>query len=261
MDTNETTIYTAVLISSAVTGLLLLYFAVTMYRSHSKHFRLLRGYFYDEMELLEKERNRIARDLHDELGPLLVLTKIHLSQVTSVNREDRKRINTAIENTERLTERFGGIARNLTPRMLASKGLAAALEEYVEQYNEASTIQMQLDYRIQRRPDHYYALHLYRIVQELIHNAARHSGADMLHIQLAEHRNRIYLLYTDNGKGINEASLQKGEGLGVKSLQNRAVMMGGKLEFKSDAVHGTEYYFEIPINEFYEGGNKPGDRR
>lgn len=261
MDTNETTIYTAVLISSAVIGLLLLYFAVTMYRSHSKHFRLLQGYFYDEIELLEKERTRIARDLHDELGPLLVLTKIHIGQLQLNEDENNKRIKNALENIEVLTERFGGIAKNLTPRILMSKGLAVALEDYIEQYKEATNIDMQLEYNIQRRLEHYYALHLYRIIQELIHNAAKHSGADMLHIQLAEHRNRIYVLYTDNGKGMNEASLQKGEGLGVKSLQNRAVMMGGKLEFKSDAVHGTEYYFEIPINEFYEGGNKPGDRR
>ncbi|MGH2565942.1 MAG: hypothetical protein ACRDE5_15600, partial [Ginsengibacter sp.] len=73
------------------------------------------------------------------------------------------------------------------------------------------------------------------------------SDATMLHVQLWEGKRKIYLYYKDNGKGFPNQSVDKNEGIGLNSLQNRATMMGGKMSYDSYQESGTEYFFEIPL--------------
>ena len=132
MDTNETTIYYAVLITGIVLGIILFYFAITIYRSHNKHFRLLRKHVLAEIELLEQERTRIAHDLHDDLGPLLLIAQKHIQTTNGKAIEDSEHLAKAIKKIEELHERFAGIAQNLTPKVLVTKGLQTALEDFIE---------------------------------------------------------------------------------------------------------------------------------
>lgn len=262
MDTQETNLYHAVLISCFVIGIIFLYFAIAMYRSNSKHFRLLRKYVLAEMELLEKERTRIACDLHDELGPVLATTRMQLKLAAKLQPAADHHLETAVENIKDVTERMGGIARNLTPKVLVTRGLRIALEDFVEQYNEGSKIDMQLRYSIHHQPEPFFALHLYRIVQELIHNAEKHSDAAHVLIQLKEQKKRIYLYYTDDGKGIKkEENSSSKTGLGLNSLESRAVVLGGKMHCKSMPGKGTSYFFELPITIQSDEANNNRNRR
>lgn len=260
MDTAETTIYTAVLITGIVIGMIIIYFAFTILRSHRKYFKLLRQQFLAEMELLEKERNRIARDLHDELGPLLTVARIHIEATEGVSQEDRHHLEKADEKIKILTERFSGIAKNLTPKALASKGLQIALEDFFEECREISPIKMELAYQIESRLFINTSLHLFRMIQEMMHNAMKHSGASKLHIQLKEKKRKIYLFYKDNGMGIMNKNTSPGNGLGMQSIQNRAEMLGGKMIVIKPKEKGTEYFFEIPLEKSDEPTNKNSDR-
>src|ERR1700751_4273266 len=94
----ETSIYTAVLITAVVVGALLIYFGITIFRNQRKHFKLLTEHFLEEMERLEKERIRIATDLHDELGPVLSVTQIHIDKITPGNDKDAMHLKKASEN-------------------------------------------------------------------------------------------------------------------------------------------------------------------
>jgi signal transduction histidine kinase len=262
MDTNETTIYTAVLITGIVIGAIILYFAISMFRNHRRHFKLLSQQFQEEMELLEKERTRIARDLHDELGPLLSVVQIHINAIGELNSNDREHLEKASQKIEALTERFSGIARNLTPKILITKGLKTALEDFIEDYSEVTAIQMRLHYRAKSNYNTFFTLHIYRILQELIQNGVKHSGATILEIQIVEFKGKLYLYYTDDGKGIDEQKLTKQDtGLGLASLKNRAEMLSGKMKRKSNSMKGTEYFFEIPIKPNYEAAFKNSNSR
>lgn len=246
MDTTETNIYTAVVTSAFVICFVLLYFAVILYRGRIKYFRLLAKQLLAEMDVLERERTRIARDLHDDIGPMLAVTKIQLEQLlpSSVTKENRPV--PVLQNLVTITERLGEIALNLTPKLLQRKGLETALNDFVDQFSTASGIAMQLDYHVKSRISAEYALHIYRIVQELIHNAVKHSEASHVHIQLKEHKQKLYLFYTDNGKGFDVSMKQdRTTGLGLGSLQNRALLLGGKMTRTKSK--GTDYVFEIPI--------------
>lgn len=247
MDTIETTIYTAVLITAIVIGAILIYFAVTIFRSHRKYFKMLRRQFLAEMELLEKERNRIAKDLHDELGPLLTVARMNIETAEGVSAEDRKHLEKAREEILSLNERFAEIAKNLTPRSLVSKGLQTALEDFFDQCKEVSPIKMELIYAINSRVYINTSLQVFRMVQEMLHNAMKHSEASELTVQLKERKGKIYLFYRDDGKGIDPGTIRNQTGIGLGSLQSRAEMLGGKMIPLTGSKKGTEYLFEIPL--------------
>ena len=252
MDTTETTIFTAIVITGVVIGTIFIYFTITIYRNHRKHFRLLSQNFVAEMELLEKERTRIATDLHDELGPILALTKIQLNSVDGLSSEQKIHLSKAENNIKLLTERFSGIAKNLTPKALVNKGLETALRDFLEQFENLTALKMELHYRIKSNLDILHSLHIYRMVQELIHNTIKHSGATNVQIELSERKNRIYILYKDNGIGFLKKKLnEKSNGLGLQSIRNRVEMLGGKMDNTATLKSGVEYFFEIPLQPIY----------
>ena len=262
MDTNETTIFTAVLITGIVIGTIFIFFTITIYRNHRKHFKLLSRQFVAEVELLEKERSRIATDLHDELGPILAVTRIHLNTLDKLDEEQRQHLAIAEQNIAVLTERLGGIAKNLTPKALATKGLKVALQDFIEQMQDIPGIRVKMEYRLKSELKMLHALHIYRMIQELIHNSLKHSGATQLNIQLAEGKNKIYFLYNDNGIGILKPDNAKTSmGLGLESISNRIDMLGGKMDQSKIPETGVEYFFEIPLRPFYERKNNNRNSR
>lgn len=250
MDTNETTIYHAVLITGFVLGIILFYFAITIYRSHNKHFRLLRKHVLAEIELLEQERTRIANDLHDEIGPLLTISQIQVRTASGATLKDNEHLTKAATTIEQLHERFAEIAQNLTPKTLVTKGLHTALEDIIDQYKEVSSIDIKFEDKLSTKLTNVYSLHIYRIVQELFHNSVKHSGASVILLQLAERKQTLYLFYSDNGKGMS-LNGKEPAGLGLGSLKSRAVLLGGKMRCSS-SKKGTEYFFELPISTYYE---------
>lgn len=182
----ETSIYTAVLITGIVLGTLMIYFALAISRNQRKHFKMLRNHVLAEMQRLEEERTRIARDLHDELGPLLSVTQIHINAVTDIGEKNGLHLDTANSNIRVLMQRFGEIARNLTPRVLVTKGLHIALNDFFEQYREVTDIKLGYHYNVETNIPAATSLHIYRIVLELVHNAVKHSGAASVDVLLHE---------------------------------------------------------------------------
>ncbi|WP_164972686.1 sensor histidine kinase [Lacibacter luteus] len=213
-----------------------------------------------EMEVMERERTRIASDLHDELGPLLAMTKIQLEQLQPQTDTEKQRHANAVQNLVTLMHRSGEIARNLTPKVLLTKGLQTALADFVEQFSEVSKMKMKLNYRLVSKPSSFYALQIFRIVQELVYNAVKHSEAENLHIELREYKRKLYLFYTDDGKGIERLKATiDGTRLGLNSLQNRAYLLGGKMKQLQPQIRGTEFLFELPI-QIYDERKDPHHR-
>lgn len=240
----ETTIYYAILISSIVLGIVFGYFTITIFRTQRRHYKALQARFLAEINLLENERTRIARDLHDELGPLLSVIRIQTS-VTNETAHDELR-EKACQNIDYVTERLGGIARNLTPGQLINKGLDVALQDFFDQYREVSPIRMVFRYEVKSFIDTDTGLHVYRMIQELVHNSVKHSGASEIDVHLKERKKKLYILCKDNGKGMgHEMPAHQDKGIGLESLRSRTEMLGGKIHFHSTG--GTEYFFEIPL--------------
>jgi len=247
MDTIETSIYTAVLISGVVLAIIFFYFGFTIIRRQRKHFEIQRAHFLDEIARLDAERNRIASDLHDELGPLLSITRIEVSEIQTEDAESLQLQQRAYKRIDEVTERLGGIAKNLIPRKLLQKGLKAALTEFFDQYQEVTPIKLELEYRVKQALQAPLKLQVYRMVQEIVHNAVKHSGGSKIEVVLYERKGWLYVYCKDDGKGIKEKNMDKSTGLGMQSLRNRATMLGGRMQYFAEK--GAEYFIEIPIND------------
>jgi signal transduction histidine kinase len=91
-------------------------------------------------------------------------------------------------------------------------------------------------------------LQLYRIVQEAIHNAIKHANATQIDVKLNLSKNELNLLISDNGRGMEINNSRSTAGNGLKSLKNRALIIGGEFNIHSKAGKGTHLQFEIPLN-------------
>jgi two-component system, NarL family, sensor kinase len=248
MDTYETTIYTAILITATVLGCIIVYFAISVFKHQRKYIEMQRLYFLNEVNLLEKERTRIARDLHDEIGPLLSLTKIQVAGLDAPDEWQQKLLGKANENLDMLFDRMGAIAANLTPGILVKKGFPMAIREFVMDYSELHPLKIELKYEVQTEVPFKLSIHLFRIIQEITHNTIKHAQAHRLMLHIKERGHCIYIFSKDDGKGFDEAGALKAEGgLGLRSLRSRTGMMGGKVKCTTRAGAGTEYFFEIPL--------------
>lgn len=246
MDTHEASIYTAVVITALVLGSTIIFFAFSIFRQQRRYIKMQRMYFSVELELLEKERYRVARDLHDELGPSLSLSRSHISEIQAVDPQSLMHIEKASGFLFDVMQKMGQIAHNLAPVSLEKKGLKFALMEFLEGLQEVSNIRFELIYYIKEEMELNRRIHLYRIVQELGHNAVKHSGASKMDIHLKEKNDKIYLYSKDNGSGfeMNRAFLSNGLGLG--SIKSRTELLKGKMRWQSKSQNGTMYFFEFP---------------
>jgi signal transduction histidine kinase len=247
MDPQEARIYTAVLIISVVLGIIITYFIISIIRQQRRSLRLYKQSIYTEITTLEKERTRMAEDLHDEVGPVLSAVKLRVSSLDIHNKVDEEQVLKTNEQIDNLLKRMREISFDLMPNSLLRKGLPAALLEFIEYCNKSS----QLDIRFQYAElylTQQQSINLYRIIQEIIHNTIKHAGASELFIELREEKNQVVLATRDNGVGFNyDAKAKEGSGLGLHNLLRRSEIINGKMFFESRKGKGTTYIFEIPI--------------
>ncbi len=187
------------------------------------------------IHIQEEERKGIAQDIHDELGAVLSIMRMHLIMLEekTVDTEEKK-ILSAVVNARKLSETalasVRSISHRLMPPQLEQFGLIKTLDGVVQQMNETGTINIQLTVL----PDMVKLswlidLGLYRIILELINNTIKHAGANNIVLLFSCDHKFVTCVYTDDGKGMplhNEI-----KGLGLMSIEGRASALGGVVKF------------------------------
>jgi two-component system, NarL family, sensor kinase len=245
MDTTETRIYTAFLIGSLVVGALLFYFALRIVRLHKKHLAVLSNTYMYEVELLEHERNRIANDLHDDLGPLVSIACTLIQNSTGASEDDQLFLRKAEQALQELNEKFRETARNLSTDVLHANGLQYSIERFLNRCKLVSKIDFELKCKLEFQPNSRFGLQVYRIVQELVHNAMKHSDAGKVQLKLVIKNNQLYLFYEDDGIGLPTGTVT--EGMGIKGMRSRVMMLNGFMDVQDRKQGGTRFYFSLPI--------------
>src|SRR5215208_4541991 len=146
MDGKETSIYTAVLIVSIVLGIVITYFIVSIIRQHRRSLALYKRSIHMEITTLEKERARMAADLHDEVGPVLSAVKLKLSSLDIHNESDVLEVKKTNDQIDGLLRRMREISFDLMPNSLIRKGLPAALNEFIEYCGRSSSLHIRFQY-------------------------------------------------------------------------------------------------------------------
>ncbi|MCG6658015.1 histidine kinase [Halomonas campisalis] len=206
---------------------------------------------------LEKERRRISRELHDGINQLLVSARFKLERVDdALGRGDHLDASSSLAATDRILETgiqdLRRLAYDLRPSMLDDLGLVAALESLCSGLVERKPVQIQFESNIDSRQcQPVLATALYRITQESLHNIEKHAGrVHQVRVKVRRRRSWVYLEIEDDGEGFawrpDQSQEQDGSGLGLRNIQDRVDLLGGRLTIDTAPGKGVRIRLKVP---------------
>lgn len=196
----------------------------------------------------ENERERLARDLHDGLGPLLSASKIYVHNIK--NREDCENIDLQINRLEHIINEaiisVKEISNNISPHVLRNFGLIKAIKTFLSKLTICDRVQTNFFLDESKRYAEVYEITLYRTIAELLNNTTKYAEAQNVVITLKEEYSKLQLWYSDNGKGFDfEVTIQNRRGLGLFNIISRVKSLGGYVNFNSNPGEGMMVYIEL----------------
>jgi len=248
MDTQETRIYLAIIITGLVLGTIIVYFTISVIRQQRKNLELQKANALAEISAMEKERARIAADLHDDMAPVLSVIKFRVEHAALPGEDSKEQLKIASEQLDGLVIRMREVANNLMPSALHRKGLISAVGEFTREARDSSGIAITVTTNKELETGEEKSIHIYRMIQEVVHNCIKHAKATRLDLSFEEKNGTLRIECRDNGIGFDYAlSSALQDHIGLRSIRNRTEMMGGTLQVESKPGKGTWYLFEIPI--------------
>jgi len=213
-----------------------------------------KGLLKSSLQSQESERERIAQDLHDEIGPVLSAVKINLNLLANKIKQSEdptSLINDTLKDVDETIDTIRRISKDLLPATLKNFGLSPAFNELCVKINNPDFMKINLiEYGIPFRFETSRELGLYRIGQELLNNALKHSDAENVDLQLNWHPKNINLTIKDNGKGFDFYHLNSitpwQKGIGLNNIEARINAINGFVNYHSKIGRGTEV--EVGLN-------------
>lgn len=200
------------------------------------------------LETQEKERKRIAEDLHDRVGSMLSTVRLQFSRFKPTGNENGteqfEKVGHLLDET---CEEIRQVSHNLVSGVLSTFGLLPALNDLAQALCESSHLQIDIQtHGMDVRMESDTEIHIYRMLQELFNNTIRHAQATEVHIDLSRFGNQLTLMYSDNGKGFDTAILEQ-TGIGLKNLYSRVEKLNGSLHIDSGKGNGSTFVFTFQL--------------
>jgi len=206
----------------------------------------------------ELERQRLSRELHDGLGQVLIALKLKLENVGSSEDSNAQKILHEVKHTFNTTiDEVRRISNDLMPAVLQEFGLPTALRNLLETVKEDKKLKVNLKVNGNFDDlDKTTKTYLYRIAQEAVSNAVKHSGATAIDINLGKREDAISMSIEDNGCGFDSNSVVVVRGNGLLNMRERAGLLRGRLEIGPGLSGGTRVALSIPYKKIdYDKGN------
>lgn len=209
----------------------------------------------------ERERRKIALELHDSIGQILAFLKIELGdlQRSGLSKESTHTIRHIREQVEQAIKQTRTLTFEMSPPELYTLGLEPALDELAQRFTEARNLKCSVEQSGQPKPltDHTNIL-LYRSVRELLINAAKHAQAKVVRINLCWSNDKIEITVEDDGTGFDPARLDRTQanhprGFGLFSIRERLTHFGGSLDIQSGGGKGTRITLLVPLEGEHSG--------
>ena len=195
-----------------------------------------------------EERKRIAREIHDGIGQMLIAVKYKLASLEDcLQEEDFLKVQNLEGMIEQTLEEVRSVSRNLAPRSVATMGLETSLRQMCDQIKKLTAIDISFRYiGGGQEVNNKIVNALYRIAQEATNNIIKHAQATIASVQVFQGRNFIELKVEDNGKGISATG---SNGMGMKNIEERAKLLGGRFQVHSEQDFGTNLIINIPLDQ------------
>ena len=256
MPPTQTDLFYSFLAGLTVIAVLFSVFALSIFYHLREKRKQLRDKLFQDECLIEADKARIARDLHDDLGSLLTGLQFSFAALAEKDRSNLL----LVSSTEQIGAsilRLREIALNLLPRELEKEGLNAAIESFVERINSVNRVQVNyLPVAGIQEIDKEKAMLLFRVIQEIISNSIKHSKASVIDVGIEVHHSHFILEIRDDGTGFDyERCLQQKYHSGLKNIQSRIGMLNGIIHVESSAENGTHYFITIPYRQLFHANN------
>lgn len=195
------------------------------------------------LEGQEKERQRIAEDLHDSLGGKLSALKLFVEDVKKSDKNLYKKIKGVLDESY---SDVRNISHQQNATAMIDKGLIPAVRIVANQLKSSEKLHVEVtNIDLKKKIKNFMELQLFRVIQELLTNTIKHAHASTVNIQFSEEEDTINVVYEDDGIGFNPSKI--GEGIGMSNMNNRMAKIGGSLTVDSNPGDGTTVILNVPI--------------
>lgn len=199
----------------------------------------------------EKERKRVAQELHDGLGQLLSTAKLNVSALEDVLFSNETSVKNALSLIDNAIDEVRTISHNMMPGALIRLGLTSALRDLVRIINNSNKIKAELNVDYDERLNDVNEVAIYRIIQESVNNMIKYSEASHIKIILRKNKADLFIEIKDNGIGFDTSLIETGSGMGWKNIYARTALLNGNIQVTSVASQGTSVNIGIQ-NIFFE---------
>lgn len=207
-----------------------------------------RDSFMAVIEATEKERKRVAEDLHDGLGQLLSTAKLNLTAIEPPpNTEEHRSIDISLSLLDEACQEVRHISHNMMPGTLIQLGLVSAIKEQARKINESGKLLVTVEVTgFEQRMPESREIAMYRVMQELLNNAIRYSGATDIGIKMEQLADGYLFRIKDNGKGFDPKLLERSKGIGWRNIRSRVDLLQGNIDLKTAPGKGTVLNIWVP---------------
>ncbi|HEY7056349.1 MAG TPA: sensor histidine kinase [Vicinamibacterales bacterium] len=202
------------------------------------------------VEAQERERARIARELHDNVGQKLALIQMALDQIAdSPCREHHRQVRQLSIQIAEVARDLHDVSHQLHPLRLDVLGLVGAIRALCRETSRQSgvAITFACDANVPHATGSTESQCIYRIAQEALHNVVKHSGATLASVHLVRRPCTLGLIVTDPGRGFDKSVTN--HGLGLTSMRERVQLLNGKMAIRTSSGGGTRVYVRIPLDQ------------
>ena len=199
------------------------------------------------VEAQEQERSRIGRELHDDISQRLALLAVGLDQLSENPSELLERVRQLRNDVAEVSTDVQALSHELHSSKLENLGVVAGIKSWCREFSERHRLDIAFSDEVRSALPFQVGLSLFRVIQEALHNAQKHSGATSIEVRLIEDSGRLQLTIKDSGKGFEpELAIQSG-GLGLTSMQERIRLVNGTIDIDSKPMRGTTIRVSVPL--------------
>jgi len=200
------------------------------------------------IEAQEQERARIGRELHDDINQRLAMLALQLEQLQDDPPQIQNRLQELRTRLTEISDDVQALSHELHSSKLEYLGVVGGIRSWCKEFGERQRMEITFSSNVRTAtvpPE--IGVCLFRVVQEAVHNAIKHSGAAQIGVQLRTDSDAIHLLVSDKGKGFDLETAKQGGGLGLTSMQERVRLVNGNIAIQSKPMNGTSIHVRVPF--------------